>query len=485
MSSRIPISAERSLWGVVLAMVTAPFLVLVLHALLHRSSTDLLALDGTLLSPALLVSAALAYVAWRVAPSLVSPWLVACLVLVALHQLGLVASRLSYEGARDGAAVWLLGGGIVFLALLAVGTTLAGRSHLRVDPALAALAAGGAVLAPQALAVTLLPPLAPGPLLDGLLIAVLVLLGLLVLLRLPRTDVAPALRHRVAAVVVLVVGLHLTHHLGGFGPTATLTVVVLDLLVALLLASCGLRLVLMALRHDQLRVEHLRQRVGRLEAGVRDRRAIVHEINATLAGISSATQLIRDPSGISQHRRRLLLDMVDVELARLSRLASPPQVVIPRQRSVSLDDTISILALAQEARGNRVHWRTSGICLAAEPDAVASLLNILLDNATQHADAEITVSVRQREDTAEIIVSDNGPGIPPEVKRDLFAWGARGPQSAGQGIGLSMARDLAVQQGGYLRLLDTPSAGATFIVGLPALATSVIQESHERTADLA
>jgi hypothetical protein len=48
-----------------------------------------------------------------------------------------------------------------------------------------------------------------------------------------------------------------------------------------------------------------------------------------------------------------------------------------------------------------------------------------------------------------------------------------------------MARDLAVQQGGYLRLLDTPSAGATFIVGLPALATSVIQESHERTADLA
>ena len=64
-------------------------------------------------------------------------------------------------------------------------------------------------------------------------------------------------------------------------------------------------------------------------------------------------------------------------------------------------------------------------------------------------------------------VHDDGPGVEPSLRTRLFEWGARGASSAGQGIGLHAARDLAQRQRGYLETRDVTGAGATFVLGLP------------------
>ena len=65
-----------------------------------------------------------------------------------------------------------------------------------------------------------------------------------------------------------------------------------------------------------------------------------------------------------------------------------------------------------------------------------------------------------------VTVSDDGPGIPAPSAEAVFGRGFRGPGSRGTGLGLAVARTLARQHGGELRLI--PSAiGATFLLSLP------------------
>jgi signal transduction histidine kinase len=133
---------------------------------------------------------------------------------------------------------------------------------------------------------------------------------------------------------------------------------------------------------------------------------------------------------------------------------------------MALDATIGLIVISHEARGHPVSWRPAGLHVRAQPDAVAQVFNVLLDNAAKHGRSATQVSVERHGDYVEIVVRDDGPGVDPSLRARLFNWGARGDRSSGQGIGLHVARDLAQQQGGYLRLADG-KGGATFVLGLP------------------
>jgi signal transduction histidine kinase len=83
----------------------------------------------------------------------------------------------------------------------------------------------------------------------------------------------------------------------------------------------------------------------------------------------------------------------------------------------------------------------------------------------------LTVSTRRLDDTVEIVVSDTGPGIAPEVGRRLFEqFFTTKPQ--GTGLGLSITRQIVEEHGGQIRWTSTPGAGATFTVSLPLKRTA-------------
>ena len=229
--------------------------------------------------------------------------------------------------------------------------------------------------------------------------------------------------------------------------------------------------------------DRLQLRVDELEAGLRRDRARIHEINSTIAGLASATRLLHEDHTIGDGRRLLLQEMVHAELGRLQRLlnepsARPDDAGRTTPVEVDLDATISNLVLAHEARGNRVSWLPSGARVAGEPDEVAEVLNILLDNAAKHGRSDTFVTVEAVADAIEVAVADDGPGVSPEVRSHLFEWGARGPRSSGQGIGLHIAQDLTRRHGGHLSLRDDAARGATFVARFPRARRGDDESAH-------
>nr|WP_242680718.1 ATP-binding protein [Nocardioides sp. IC4_145] len=139
-------------------------------------------------------------------------------------------------------------------------------------------------------------------------------------------------------------------------------------------------------------------------------------------------------------------------------------VIAPEE--VELDRVLEPVVTAHRARGRTVTWRPTGVKALCRPDDIAEVVNILLENAAQHAGTPCDITVDDTGAGIEITVADQGSGVPAEMARDLFTWGRRGARSTGQGIGLSIAHRLMVEQGGDLRLApDGP--GARLVAVLP------------------
>jgi PAS domain S-box-containing protein len=91
----------------------------------------------------------------------------------------------------------------------------------------------------------------------------------------------------------------------------------------------------------------------------------------------------------------------------------------------------------------------------------------LLRNAAQHAGDSpvVNITLSRRGGFAEIVVSDNGPGVPEDIRKMLFT---RGLSSSEHGVGLYIAKQVVVACGGSIELLDSDlGRGAAFRVLLP------------------
>lgn len=106
----------------------------------------------------------------------------------------------------------------------------------------------------------------------------------------------------------------------------------------------------------------------------------------------------------------------------------------------------------------------------ADHDRLEQVFVNLLSNALRHNDdnARVTVTSAQRSDgSIELLVSDNGAGLPPELRRSPFDSTRRQRSAtAGAGLGLSITRGIVAAHGGHIELLDT-NVGATFRIVLP------------------
>jgi len=104
-----------------------------------------------------------------------------------------------------------------------------------------------------------------------------------------------------------------------------------------------------------------------------------------------------------------------------------------------------------------------------DQDMFVQMLRNLLINALQAAGPKGTVEVETLADGDEVViaVSDNGPGVPAELREkvfDVFFTTKRG----GTGLGLNIARRIAEDHQGSIELSTAASGGARFVVRLPA-----------------
>ncbi len=104
--------------------------------------------------------------------------------------------------------------------------------------------------------------------------------------------------------------------------------------------------------------------------------------------------------------------------------------------------------------------------LIGDPGRLRQLVRNLSANAVRAAGAEaVELELRTDDSFACIIVRDEGPGIPPEQQERIFEKFWRGT-GGGAGLGLAIARQIAVQHGGDIRLVSKPGL-TEFTVRLP------------------
>lgn len=115
-----------------------------------------------------------------------------------------------------------------------------------------------------------------------------------------------------------------------------------------------------------------------------------------------------------------------------------------------------------------------GPSLPASADRVGlrQVFTNLVRNALQHSPAGTVVSVagHQRHGGIEVVVSDNGPGIPPAERERIFQpfYRLQTTGTDGSGLGLALAREFVAANGGTIAVEESLGGGATFRVQLPS-----------------
>jgi len=103
-------------------------------------------------------------------------------------------------------------------------------------------------------------------------------------------------------------------------------------------------------------------------------------------------------------------------------------------------------------------------------EMLSSVFRNLLKNAIQHNDKdvpEVVVTASARDETVVVSIADNGPGVPDEIRDEIFGKGEKGLESDGSGIGLYLVQRLVSSYGGTVRVEDNDPEGAVFSVELP------------------
>jgi two-component system, OmpR family, osmolarity sensor histidine kinase EnvZ len=117
-----------------------------------------------------------------------------------------------------------------------------------------------------------------------------------------------------------------------------------------------------------------------------------------------------------------------------------------------------------------VRWQ-GDMQIELRPLAVKRCLTNLLSNALRHARRVSIQAIRGRT-SVEIIVDDDGPGIPPDRYEDVFRPfyrldESRNVDTGGAGLGLTIARDVARSHGGDVALAPSPLGGLRVTVRIP------------------
>jgi PAS domain S-box-containing protein len=215
---------------------------------------------------------------------------------------------------------------------------------------------------------------------------------------------------------------------------------------------------------------------------------LAHELRNPLAPIRNAVHLLK-LGNTQEDTVRHARDLIERQLQHLMRLVDDllevsritlGQVNLRRTRmdlSAVLRDAVDFIKPPAAARRHKLVADIPDRELHVDGDAtrLTQIFQNLLDNAVKYTpeSGEITLRVVPRDEEVEVIVADNGIGIPPEYQTRVFDLFTRVHpsdriKSSGLGIGLALARQLVKLHEGQLDVRSPgPGKGSEFIVTLP------------------
>ncbi|MEV6083436.1 sensor histidine kinase [Streptomyces parvulus] len=216
-----------------------------------------------------------------------------------------------------------------------------------------------------------------------------------------------------------------------------------------------------------------------LEASVERQRRFVadasHELRSPIASLRTQLEVA------AAHPELLDLDGAVEDTVRLQRLAADLLLLARLDAGERpADARVDLAALAREEAAGRAGvsvreegGETGAVTVAGSRGQLGRVLANLLDNAQRHARSAVVVSVRRDGGLAVVGVADDGDGVPEADRERIFERfvrldDARSRDDGGAGLGLAIARDVAVRHGGTLTVHGGPAGGALFELRLPA-----------------
>ena len=203
--------------------------------------------------------------------------------------------------------------------------------------------------------------------------------------------------------------------------------------------------------------------------------AISHDLRTYLTRMRLRTERIVDPTcrdpmvGDLDAMTRLLESSLGFARGTTSSSSREP---------VDLGDLVAVEVEEQKALGQRVAlsgtYADEAIVLG-DPVALRRVVSNVLDNALKFGRTTVTVWVARASTHAQIVIEDDGPGIPDAARAAVFNPFYRVEQSrsratGGTGLGLAIARQIVESHGGTIELTSAPGTMTSVVIALPALA---------------
>ncbi len=217
---------------------------------------------------------------------------------------------------------------------------------------------------------------------------------------------------------------------------------------------------------------------------------VSHELKTPLTAMRALVETLIDSPRLDEKTTREYLELIATENARLSRLIENFLTFSRLERNKMKFDfkpvrPEKILDAAVAAFGERAH---AGGCafesaadanlpaIRADPDALATALLNLLDNAWKYSGDQKRIAVHAKSCNGTVCfdVADNGVGLSPRETRRVFARFYQGDQllarnAGGCGLGLSIVQSIVQAHHGSVRVASEPGRGSTFTMEIPSI----------------
>ncbi len=237
--------------------------------------------------------------------------------------------------------------------------------------------------------------------------------------------------------------------------------------------------------------ETFNELLGRLEASLTQQRLFMadasHELRTPVAIARTAAGVALQQPRRDEAEYRETLQIIEQQTVRLSRVVDDmftlaradagnyPMRTTPMYLDEVIDDVIRATRVLASVRNVSIACESAAPApFNGDEDLVRRMIGNLLDNAVRHSPAGSTVAVKAERAAGRyaLFISDQGPGVPPDMTARIFERFYRGDparavQHDGAGLGLALARWIAQVHGGDVVLARTSPTGSTFEITLP------------------
>jgi signal transduction histidine kinase len=207
---------------------------------------------------------------------------------------------------------------------------------------------------------------------------------------------------------------------------------------------------------------------------------VSHELKSPLTSIQGAAELLRedvDAPDMDDEDRRKFLDNIIADTDRLAKIAGRLRDFAHAENPVALGAAkLSVAVAGLRAAFASLDIRAGGDVdtpMRISEDNVLIVFSNLADNAVRHGSSTLEVSAARQGNRMLVTVSDNGEGVSPNNRSQIFdSFFTTRRESGGTGMGLAIVRAMLDAHGGAIRLLDSEK-GTAFELTLPVADTAL------------